>query len=62
MLHRQVEKGRIRQIGVSLTSGAEIRDSQAPRVAQVGAQAVQVVYNRMDRGAEETVSAGLPAG
>lgn len=55
MLSKQVQAGKIRQIGVSLTSRADIRDSQAPRVAEVGAEAVQVVYSRMDRGAEETV-------
>lgn len=55
MLSKQVDAGKIRQIGVSLTSRAEVRDSQAPRVAQVGAEAVQVVYSRMDQGAEEIV-------
>lgn len=55
MLSKQVEAGKIRQLGVSLTSRAEVRDSQAPRVAEVGAEAVQVVYSRMDQGAEEIV-------
>ena len=55
MLSKQVEAGKIRQIGVSLTSNVEIRDSQAPRVASVGAEAVQVVYNRLVRSAEEMV-------
>ncbi len=55
MLSRQVEAGKIRQIGVSLTSRAEVRDFQAARVAGVGAEAVQVVYSRMDVGAEEIV-------
>jgi aryl-alcohol dehydrogenase-like predicted oxidoreductase len=58
MLSKQVEAGKILQIGVSLTSRAEIRDSQAPRVSEVGAEAVQVVYSRMDRSAEDIV---LPA-
>ena len=59
MLDRRKKAGDIRHIGVSLTSRADIRDAQAPKVAAVGAEAVQVVYNRLDRGAEEMV---LPAG
>ena len=55
MLAREVERGRIRQVGVSLTSRHAVRDSQAPRAASVGAEGVQVVYNRLDRSAEETV-------
>ena len=55
MLSRQKEAGKIRHIGVSLTTNAAVRDSQAPRVVGVGADAVQVVYSRMDRGAEELV-------
>ncbi|MDF1567307.1 MAG: aldo/keto reductase [Spirochaetaceae bacterium] len=55
MLSRQVEAGKIRHIGVSLTSNKAIRDSQVPKVAGVGADAVQVVYNRLDKTAEDTV-------
>jgi myo-inositol catabolism protein IolS len=55
MLSRQKEAGKIRQIGVSLTSNAAVRDSQVSRVAGIGADAVQVVYSRMDKGAEELV-------
>ncbi len=55
MLSKQVDEGKIRQIGVSLSSGAETRDSQASRVAGVGAEAVQVVYSRLERSAEEIV-------
>ncbi len=55
MLSRQKEAGKIRQIGVSLTSNAAVRDSQVLRVVGVGADAVQVLYSRMDRGAEELV-------
>jgi len=55
MLSKQVEAGKIRQIGVSLTSNAEVRDAQAPRVAAVGAEAVQVVYSRLVSTAEEIV-------
>lgn len=55
MLAKRVDEGKIRQIGVSLTSNAETRDSQAPRVAGVGAEAVQVVYSRLVSSAEEIV-------
>ncbi len=55
MLSKQLDEGKIRQIGVSLTSNAETRDSQAPRVAGVGAEAVQVVYSRLVSSAEEIV-------
>ena len=55
MLVLQAEAGKIGMIGVSLTSRADIRDRQAPLAAGVGAEAVQVVYNRLDRGAEDTV-------
>ena len=55
MLSKQLDAGKIRQIGVSLTSNAETRDSQAPRVAGVGAEAVQVVYSRLVSSAEEIV-------
>ncbi len=55
MLSKQQDAGKIRQIGVSLTSNAEVRDAQAPRVAAVGAEAVQVVYSRLVSTAEEVV-------
>ena len=55
MLSKQVDVGKIRQIGISLSSNAGVRDYQAVRVAGVGADAVQVVYSRLDRGAEEVV-------
>ncbi len=55
MLSKQVDAGKIRQIGVSLSSNTETRDSQASRVAGVGAEAVQVVYSRLVSTAEEVV-------
>lgn len=55
MLEKQKQAGKIRHIGISLTSREDIRDNQALKVASVGADAVQVVYSRIDRGAEETV-------
>ena len=54
-LHQQVAKGKIRQLGVSL--GGDDAD-QARRVDQVGADVVQVGFNRLDRSAEQGV---LPA-
>lgn len=54
-LHQQVAKGKIRQLGVSL-GGDDLH--QARRVDQVGADVVQVGYNRLDRSAEQGV---LPA-
>ena len=54
-LHQQVAEGKIRHLGVSL-GGGDIR--QARRARQVGADVVQVGYNRLDRSAEQGV---LPA-
>jgi aryl-alcohol dehydrogenase-like predicted oxidoreductase len=55
MLARQMEAGKVRQLGVSITSNAAVRDSQAPHVSAKGASAVQVVYNRIERDAEDLV-------
>jgi aryl-alcohol dehydrogenase-like predicted oxidoreductase len=46
-------KGRIRHLGVSL--GANTNLHQTGRTPEVGAGAVQVVYNRLDRKPEDTV-------
>jgi myo-inositol catabolism protein IolS len=54
-LHQQVAQGKIRHLGVSL-GGDDV--DQARRVDQVGADVVQVGYNRLDRSAEQGV---LPA-
>lgn len=55
MLDKRKRDGDIRHIGVSLTSRSAIRDAQAPKAAAVGAEAVQVVYSRLDREAEDIV-------
>jgi myo-inositol catabolism protein IolS len=49
-LHRQVAKGTIRHLGLSL-SGGDL--DQARRAGQFGAGVIQVGYNRLDRTAEE---------
>ncbi len=49
-LHRQVAKGRIRHLGLSV-SGGDL--DQARRAGQLGAGVLQVGYNRLDRTAEE---------
>jgi myo-inositol catabolism protein IolS len=49
-LHRQVAKGTVRHLGLSL-SGGDLH--QAGRAGQVGAGVIQVGYNRLDRTAEE---------
>jgi myo-inositol catabolism protein IolS len=47
-LGEQVEAGRIRHLGVSISSNAG-DDHQARHARQVGAAALQVVYNRLER-------------
>jgi aryl-alcohol dehydrogenase-like predicted oxidoreductase len=47
-LAEQVEAGRIRHLGISIASSTE-DDHQASRARAVGAEALQVVYNRLDR-------------
>jgi aryl-alcohol dehydrogenase-like predicted oxidoreductase len=49
-LHRQVARGTVRHLGLSL-SGDDL--DQARRAGQLGAGVVQVGYNRLDRTAEE---------
>lgn len=53
MLAEQVDRGRIRHLGISIGSNRNIY--QTSRASQVGAGAIQVVYNRLDRGPEEEV-------
>jgi aryl-alcohol dehydrogenase-like predicted oxidoreductase len=50
VLHRQVAKGTVRHLGLSL-SGGDL--DQARRAGQLGAGVIQVGYNRLDRAAEE---------
>jgi myo-inositol catabolism protein IolS len=57
MLAREKARGRIRHLGISIASsiGSEAQDHQARRAVEVGASCVQVVYNRLERRAEETL-------
>ncbi|MBB6669226.1 aldo/keto reductase [Cohnella nanjingensis] len=52
-LNRQVEAGKIRHLGISIGSNRNIH--QTSKATAVGAQAIQVVYNRLDRAPEEEV-------
>lgn len=52
-LNRQVEAGKIRYLGISIGSNKNIH--QTSKATEVGAKAIQVVYNRLDRGPEEEV-------
>lgn len=56
MLQKQVEAGKIRHLGISIGSNDNLY--QTERAPDVGAETIQVVYNRLDRRAEERV---LPA-
>jgi len=47
-LAEQVKAGRIRHLGISIASSTD-DDHQASRARAVGAEALQVVYNRLDR-------------
>ncbi len=52
-LLREVEKGKIRHLGISISPNTNIY--QVSRAKNLGAETVQVVYNRLDRKAEEEV-------
>jgi aryl-alcohol dehydrogenase-like predicted oxidoreductase len=56
MLFRQVEAGKIRHLGVSIGSNRRPGETEAAHLR--GAQAIQVVYNRLSREPEEAI---LPA-
>jgi len=54
MLQTQVDTGKIRHLGISISKRhGDIY--QADKASEVGAEAVQVVYNRIDRKAEEQI-------
>ncbi len=53
MLTAQVQAGKIRHLGISIGSNDNLYQTQ--RATQVGAGALQVVYNRLDRTPEERV-------
>jgi aryl-alcohol dehydrogenase-like predicted oxidoreductase len=54
MLAKQKEAGKIRHLGISITSQAN-NDLQARQAAAVGAAVLQVVYNRLERKPEQLV-------
>lgn len=56
-LQAQVRAGKIRRLGVSISSQGETL-SQVEAAPRYGVEAVQMVYNRLDRGPEERI---LPA-
>ncbi len=51
MLRRQVETGKIRHLGISVSSKGDPMH-QIERATAVGASVIQIVYNRLDRQAE----------
>jgi aryl-alcohol dehydrogenase-like predicted oxidoreductase len=57
MLDKQVQAGKIRHLGLSISSNVDPRH-QMGGATRVGASTIQVVYNRLARGPEENV---LPA-
>jgi len=53
VLQRQVEKGKIRHLGLSISGNDNI--FQTARAKEIGAETIQVVYNRLDREPEAEV-------
>lgn len=53
VLQRQVEKGKIRHIGLSISSNKNIY--QTSKAKKLGFEIIQVVYNRLDRESEKEV-------
>lgn len=54
MLNRQIEAGKIRYLGLSLSSRIDPL-YQTERASQVGVSVIQVIYNRLDRTPEERI-------
>ena len=54
MLERQIEAGKIRYLGISITSRSE-KTHQVEGASRVGASTIQVVYNRLKTAPEEQV-------
>jgi len=52
-LLKEVEKGKIRHLGISISKNREVKQTDA--ATRLGAEVIQVVYNRLDRGPEEGV-------
>ena len=56
MLDKQKQAGKIRFLGISVASSkVETNEYQTERATKVGADVIQVVYNRLERRAEELV-------
>ena len=53
MLGEQVQAGKIRHLGISIGSNDNLH--QTARATEVGAEAIQVIYNRLDQTPEERV-------
>lgn len=53
MLQEQTRAGKIRHLGISIGSNANVYQTKA--ASRVNAEAIQVVYNRLDRTPEDTV-------
>lgn len=53
-LNQQVKAGKVRYLGISISSRSE-NLYQTQRATEVGARAIQVVYNRLDRRPEQRV-------
>ena len=54
MLERQIEAGKIRYLGISITGRSE-KLYQVKGASRVGASTIQVVYNRLKKASEERV-------
>jgi myo-inositol catabolism protein IolS len=54
MLQKQVKAGKVRHLGISISSKLE-NTYQVDKSSEVGAEAIQVVYNRIERKPEEQV-------
>jgi aryl-alcohol dehydrogenase-like predicted oxidoreductase len=55
MLAREKERGRVRHLGISISGDAAQQQYQAARAFAVGAEVIQVVYNRLNRAPEDRV-------
>jgi aryl-alcohol dehydrogenase-like predicted oxidoreductase len=53
MLEKQVTAGKVRYLGISVSSNVDPMH-QISRATEVGAGAIQLVYNRLDRSPEES--------
>ena len=54
MLEKQVKSGKVRHLGISISSKQD-RIYQVDKSSTVGAEAIQVVYNRIERKPEEKI-------